>query len=111
MDITKWSSLMDPTIKMVMEQMPYFKFPPAWEIKIIPNFGGSDARFLVKNGEDRISVYLDIGNKLGVYGQPYWEVYPVKYAEYKDTARFSFTDISGLLACIQTQLDNQVYEG
>ena len=102
---------MDKTVALVMKEMPYFKFPPTWDIKIIPNFAGSDARFLVINGNDTISVYLDCGNKLGVYGQPYWEAYPIKYAEYEDTARFAFNDIDGLLACIQTQLDGQVYEG
>jgi len=102
---------MDETVAIVIKEMPYFKFPPTWDIKIIPNFCGSDARFLVKKGGDYISVYLDIGNKLGAYGKPYWEVYPVKYAYYRDTARFGFNDISGLLACIQTQLDGLVYEG
>jgi len=57
--------------------MPFFKFPPGWEVQINPPTGGALARFRVKlpSGEIK-SIYFDAHNRLGYFGEPYWEVYP-----------------------------------
>ena len=57
-------------------EIPYLKFKPEWEVKVIPPFNGAVVRFLVKKGENTISTYLDCYNELGFVGQPYWEIYP-----------------------------------
>lgn len=90
--------------------IPWFKFPQDWDVKVIPS-GFADARFIVKNGDNVISVYFDLFNKLGYFGnsEPYWEVYPIRYADYEDVARFDASDIKGLFACIQSQLDGKIY--
>lgn len=61
-----------------VREIPYIAFPADWKIAIIPPFGGAIARFLVrrKDTDKRVSVYLDCYDRLGCYGEPYWEVYP-----------------------------------
>lgn len=56
-----------------IKKIPSIKFPPEWEVQIIPPFAGALARFRVNN---LISVYLDGYDMLAIYGEPYWEVYP-----------------------------------
>lgn len=93
------------------QEIPYISFPSEWEIKIVPPFANAIIRFLVKNGNDCISVYLDCYDLLGCFGAPYWEVYPYPHQEsdtghwYLDTARCAMSDTDGLIKNIQTTLD------
>ncbi len=59
-----------------INKIPALKFPPDWEVKIIPPFGGAIARFTVDKGDNSVSVYLDCYDKLGYFGSPYWEIHP-----------------------------------
>ena len=56
------------------KEIPNINFHEEWDIKITPPFGGAVVRFRVN---DRVSVYLDCYNRLGVWDGPYWEIYPV----------------------------------
>ena len=56
--------------------IPPIKFEPSWRGVVAPPFGGAMARFRVVKGEVSVSVYLDVFDRLGYYGKPYWEVYP-----------------------------------
>lgn len=80
--------------------IPYIQFKPEWEVKIIPPFTGAIVRFMVRYNGNTVSVYLDFFDNLGLYGEPYWEVYPVN----DDTARHAMNDISGLLDSISEGL-------
>lgn len=77
--------------------MPWIKFPPDWEIKMMPPFGGADVRFWVKLPSGNIkSIYFDSHDTLGIVGEPYWEVYP--YLD--DVGRCLANDITQLLEMI-----------
>ena len=60
------------------DKIPALKFPPDWEVKIIPPFAGAIVRFTVEGLVYNVSVYLDVYDRLGCYGKPYWEVYPYR---------------------------------
>lgn len=93
------------------DTIPFINFPSEWRIKIIPPFNGAVVRFLVSNPNgSHLSVYLDCEDALGFMGAPYWELYPVKFKEYEDTARFDADEVDQLKACIQSQLDGKVWE-
>ena len=67
--------------KWVME-IPYISFPAEWEVRVIPPFGGTIARFWVRpKGNEKIhcSVFLDCYNVWlppEAPNEPYWEVHP-----------------------------------
>lgn len=63
----------------IIEEIPFIEFPAGWKVKVIPPFGGLQARFqvLLPNGDQK-SIYLDYYDRAGCCGQPYWEVYPVR---------------------------------
>lgn len=83
--------------------IPFIKFPADWEIKIIPPFGGAVLRFVVRRGENIVSVYLDCYDRLGSYGEPYWEIYPCK----PDTYRCPMNEVDDLLEAIDYGLKNR----
>ena len=80
-----------------VEQMPYLSFPADWKVSIIPPFGGALARFRVKlpSGLEK-SIYFDAYEKLGSYGEPYWEVYSYR----GDTGRCALNEIDKLIEMI-----------
>jgi hypothetical protein len=84
----------------IMYKIPFIPFPPKWQIKPIPPFGGAVARFRVKlpNGKEK-SVYLDWFDRLGCYGEPYWEVYPVD----GDVGRCPVEDTESLIQLIKAK--------
>ena len=75
-----------------IEEIPYLQFKESWEVTVIPPFGGAVVRFLVKKGDIGASVYLDCYDKLGCYGEPYWEVYASN-----EPIRFPMLDTKGLM--------------
>ena len=83
------------------ETTPFIRFPPEWEVRIVPPYGGAIARFYVRYGDNQCSVYLDCYNRLGYFGAPYWEVYPID----NDTARVPMEDVPGLLELIRQSLE------
>ena len=86
-------------------EIPYIRFPAAWEVQIIPPFRGAVVRFKVRNARGReISVYLDCYDTLGCYGSPYWEIFP---AADNDIARYAMNDIDGLLKGLKAAMRRQ----
>src|SRR6056297_855581 len=59
-----------------INEIPYISFPNDWKVKITPPFAGAVVRFMVKSKNAKISIYLDCHDRLGIVGQPYWEIYP-----------------------------------
>lgn len=80
------------------QQMPFIPFPAGWKVKVIPPFGGALARFRVELPDGRgKSIYFDAYDRLGCYGAPYWEVYPVG----GDVGRCAMADVDELLRLIE----------
>ena len=83
-------------------KIPTIEFPSNWKISIIPPFGGAMARFRVsrdgKQGD--VSVYLDVFDRLGSFGSPYWEVYPID----DDVGRCSMLNVGRLKRLISRGL-------
>lgn len=83
------------------DKIPYIKFDPGWEVKVIPPFGGAVVRFLVNYKGNQVSVYLDCYEMLGCMGQPYWEMYPYE----EDVKRFYLNETDELINCIREELN------
>jgi hypothetical protein len=77
-------------------EIPFLEFPSGWKVKIVPPFAGAIARFQVEIGSEHVSIYLDCYDRLGLFGAPYWEVYPYQ----GDTGRCAMNDTSELLRMI-----------
>jgi hypothetical protein len=93
-DWSKWTS-----------EIPYIKFDSEWEVKVIPPTVGAIARFHVKKGGAILSVYLDVFDRLGSVGEPYWEVYPVG----DDAYRVLMSETDELVKAIHRGFDE--YQG
>lgn len=81
----------------IIPEIPFIEFPAGWKIKVIPPFGGLQARFqvLLPSGMQK-SIYLDYYDRAGYCGSPYWEVYPVQ----GDCGRCERDDVAELLRLI-----------
>lgn len=82
------------------KEIPYLRFQNDWDVKIIPPFCNAVVRFRVAKGSKEVSVYLDCYNLLGMYGGPYWEIYPYE----GDTFRCDINDTNKLIKAIKTEL-------
>jgi len=85
------------------QEIPYIVFPKGWRVKIVPPFGAAVVRFVVCVGGKSVSVYLDCYENLGLFGEPYWEVYPVQ----GDTFRCKMADTDALVSAIGRGLNDQ----
>lgn len=83
--------------------VPFLKFPPSWEVAIVPPFCGADARFFVRKGKAKVSVYLDFDGRLGCMDTPYWEIYPINGG----LARYLLHETAELLAGIARSIRQQ----
>lgn len=91
-----------------MATIPFIRFPSTWLVQMTPPFGGAMVRFRVADGgEKEISVYLDMDDRLGCMGEPYWEIYPSGDG---DTERFYMNDTQGLIAGIHRALKGEKTE-
>lgn len=78
-------------------EVPYIQFPSEWSIRIIPPMTNAIVRFRVKTPKaEFVSVYLDCYDRLGHFGEPYWEVYPHQ----GDVFRCAMNDVDALLKAI-----------
>ena len=85
--------------KGIIDKLPSLKFRKKYEVKIIPPFGGAVARFYIeKNGEHVCSVYCDFFDRLGGYGEPYYELYPFE----DDIKRYSLNQTDEMMKDIHT---------
>jgi len=91
----------------ISQSAPFLRFRPGWEVAVIWPFAGAAARFVVKKGDARISVYADFDDSLGCYGSPYWEIYPYD----GETWRGPFSDGGGLIDAISTAIGQQEMVG
>ena len=91
----------------LLPQIPTLKFKPEYEVKIIPPFGGAIARFLISiEGQHICSVYLDFYDRLGIYGEPYYEIYP---SSDRDIARFNLRETDLLMQEIEKVIETKAY--
>lgn len=82
----------------ILKEVPILNFDKEWDIQIIPPFGGAVARFRVfKNGEQVCSVYLDWYERLAIFGEPYYELYPYE----EDVRRYSLRETDELIEDIR----------
>ena len=86
-----------------VKEIPFIKFDNDWEVKVIPPFGAAVARFQIQKGEAFVSVYLDCYNFLGIFGKPYWEVYPYE----GDVYRCEMNNTEELLKAIRESIAEQ----
>jgi hypothetical protein len=99
----------------ICKELPFFKFPPEWEVSIIPPYLWAVSRFVVKYNEWTVSIYLDLYNYLGFmnWGDnlntpiPYYEIYPNAEG---DTSRFTLAAVQKdpmiLIKAIQASFDS-----
>lgn len=68
-----------------LKEIPFITFKDYWQVKVTPPFGGLQARFRVKSrySDTEVSVYLDCYERAGVFGEPYWEIYPYEDDVYR----------------------------
>lgn len=87
------------------KEIPEISFPTDWKIRIIPPFAGAVVRFCVTSGNGaHVSVYLDCYESLGIFGEPYWEIYPY----FEDVFRCPMKSTDELLGAISRSIDNQL---
>lgn len=86
-----------------MDEIPYMKFKPEWEVKAVPPFGGAVIRYFIKYNDERISVYLDCYNQLGYMDNPYWEAYPIN----GDTFRCYMNETDKLIKAIDKEFSRK----
>jgi len=97
-----------------MKEMPFISWPDDMEVQAIPPFTGAIVRYRIRiKGSEEVcatppvaSVYLDCYDILGVYGKPYWEVYPVE----DDTYRCDMEDVDALINAVRRSLIEQAKE-
>lgn len=88
--------------------LPYFSFPPEWEVRTLPPFGGALLRFSVRKrgGGKEISVYFDVFDVFDALGfadqQQYWEIYPDSYG---DLQRFLTHELKEMFEEINKSLE------
>jgi len=82
----------------IIPEIPTLKFKQEWDVKIIPPFAGAIIRFMIfKEGVQVCSVYLDWYDRLGMCGEPYYELYPFE----NDVKRYSLNETEELLKDIE----------
>ena len=81
-------------------KIPFLQFPSHWKVKAVPPFHGAMIRYHIRTDKmpekEFVSIYLDCHDALGVMGEPYWEVYPVR----GDTERCFLNQTGKLLQSI-----------
>lgn len=86
-----------------VKEIPFIKFDDDWEVKVVPPYRATVARFYIKKRSALVSVYLDCYESLGGFGEPYWEVYP----HGEDAYRCKMNDTQKLLQAIRESLLEQ----
>lgn len=92
----------DEKWKDIVREMPSLRFPKKWRVTINPPFAGAIVRFVVEYKGKYVSVYADFYDKLGIVGEPYWEIYPYE----GDNYRCKLKDTNKLLDAIEHTLEN-----
>ncbi len=86
-------------------EIPYLPIEKlsAYNLRAIPPFANAIVRYNLTNpkNDNFCSVYLDCYDLLGIYGRPYWEVYPID----NDIFRCDMNDVDSLIGAIIESLD------
>lgn len=85
------------------KEIPYIQFPTDCQVHISTSFAGAVVRFRVKKDKAEVSIYLVGCDKLGCYGETFWEVYPHEGGVY----RCDMTDAESLLNAIEQSILEQ----
>ena len=91
--------------------MPALHFDSDWEVKILPPFAGALARFVVRKGEKRVSVYFDAHARLGAMydesgsPEPYFEAY--NFELFQEPERYLFDQVDMMMNSIREYLNKQ----
>ena len=100
--------------RKIVPHIPFLTFRSDWQVRVIPPFAFTTARFqvLLPSGTLK-SVYLDANHNTGSwhrdeYGRPipYWEVYPYR----GDVGRCDMTDTLMLMEMIQDESEGEESE-
>ena len=83
-----------------VKEIPFIKFKAHWNVKITPPFAGAVVRFRIESNGVELSVYLDCYDRLGYFGEPYWELFPHN----DDVFRCKMNDTESLLKAISESL-------
>ena len=83
------------------KKIPFIKFKAHWNVQIIPPFNGAVVRFRIESKGVNLSIYLDCYDRLGYFGEPYWELYPHN----EDIFRCAMNDTESLLKAISESLN------
>ena len=82
------------------KEIPYIpiKNLSEYEVRAIPPFGGAVIRYNFRNpkNEKFCSIFLDCYDRLGCFGEPYWEIYPYSV----DVTRVSMEEVDRLVELI-----------
>jgi hypothetical protein len=87
-------------------ELPYLKLKEGWQIKVTPPVSGAIIRFIIKYKDKAVSVYFDAHEKLGSFGEPYWEMYPT-CGDY-DIFRFALKDHDELIDTIDKYFKDEL---
>jgi len=94
METDKWSG-----------SIPAITFLSDWQIHMVPPFAGAVVRFAVVKGNQYVSVYLDGYDTLGLFGEPYWEIFTPNNDEFPQ--RCPMNDTESLLRKISYALEEE----
>jgi hypothetical protein len=85
-------------------KIPAIKWPPEWDVRAVPPFGGALVRYRVQHEGATASIYLDGNNSLGYWEDgPYWEVHPYE----GDNFRCNMDETGALVEAVAKSLAEQ----
>jgi len=87
----------------ICKEIPPLNFKKEWDVKIIPPYGGTVARFVVNYNGKVVSVFLDWYGRLACEDEPYYELYPWE----DDIKRYYLTETEELMKDIETVLERE----
>ena len=82
--------------------IPSLNFKEKWNVKVIPPFADTMARFTIEYKDKSCSIYLDVFSSLGYFGnnEPYWELYSSCMEGNDNLKRFGLNETKELLQAI-----------
>ena len=86
-----------------VKEIPFISFDSNWQVKVIPPFCLAVCRFQIKKGDAFVSVYLDCYDNIGIFGAPYWEIYPYD----DDVYRVEMNNVDELMLRITESINQQ----
>ena len=99
----RWDIEYDEEWREISNEAPWLTFKSDWKVKVIPPWAGAMARFVVEKNGKSVSVYYDVYDRLGFYGEPYFEAYPI----YGDTQRYGRDEVDTMMKDIDEELNRK----